>query len=119
MRLYGDEFVQLRHCVWDAIGFIIEQLQEALSHPTDQFAAVDAARGAIRQLQSRLARDGRLHAHTAWCISFNPYVFEPDWQDRWMELANKPTSAFATEARQLIEDLEQLRESIRRLPKSN
>jgi hypothetical protein len=118
MRLHGEEFTRLRHCVWDSLGFIAEQLQEALS-PTDQFAAVDAAKGVVRKLQSRLTRDERLCAHVACCLPFSPYLFQPDWQDRWMELAELPSSIFSIEACRIVESLEQLRETIRQLPESD
>jgi hypothetical protein len=118
MRQYGEEFAQIRFCVWDSLGFIVEQLQKALS-PTDQFAAVDAAREAVRQLQSRLTRDERLCAHVAWCLPFSPYLSQPDWQDRWMELAKSPPATFAIEARRIIEGLDQLREVIHQLPDSD
>jgi hypothetical protein len=118
MKLRGEEFTQLRHCVWDSLGFIVEQLRAAHS-PDDQFAAVDAAKGAVHQLRSRLARDERLCAQVALCFPFSPFACQTDWQDRWVELAKLPAGVFAVEADRIIEALEQLREIISQLQESD
>jgi hypothetical protein len=93
---------------------MVEQLESAMS-PSDQLAGVDAARGVIPYLRSRLAEDNLVAARVALSVPFGRYV-EQDWEAVWKELANEPPNIYAEGSARLIECLRDLQSTISQLP---
>ncbi|MCP3459730.1 hypothetical protein [Bradyrhizobium sp. CCGUVB23] len=108
---------KLRHCIEDTLTFLIEQLKQAMS-PADQFAAVTVAKAVIPLLASHLREDQRSNAHLAFSYPFGDYIAQPDWSDRWDDLAGMPPPLFAQTA-SVIDCLGECINQIAQLPASD
>jgi hypothetical protein len=96
----SKEQEQLRFCLRSNLFFIIEQLESALSLPSDQSTAVDVAMGAIPLVQSQLAKDQYMKARLAFGL--REYFFG-NCSENWAELTKMQHSGFADEARRIID----------------
>ena len=90
----------LRACLLDLLNFIAEQIERAKCGPAEQYIAVDAARGVIPLMKSRLTEDDYLK--TIFMLTFNQQVEEPWWREWWENLAKLTPQEFSIEADKLL-----------------
>ena len=90
----------LRACLLDLLNFIAEQVEQAKRDPAEQYVAVDAARGVIPLMRSRLTEDNYLK--TIFMLTFDQQVEEPWWRDWWENFAKLTPEEFSKEADKLL-----------------
>jgi hypothetical protein len=102
---------ELRRCVQDLLGVIVEQLELARS-PSDQFAGVDAAHGAVRDLRSKLEQDSEMLARVIFAIPLSQYLYSPFADEHWKELASESPPNFAKSADELVASVRMVKAAI-------
>jgi hypothetical protein len=107
------EHEQLRYCLRNNLLFIIEQLESALSLPSDQSTAVDVAKGAIPLIQSQLSKDQFVKARLA--LGLREYFFG-NWSENWADLAKMQHGGFTDEARRIIDAIRACCEGMESFP---
>ena len=88
------------------MDFIAEQIEQA-RFPSDQFAAVDAARGVIPFMKSRLAEDEVLL--TTFMLVFGELMFVGHWEETWTRIAKESADQFVKSADDIIGAIDALR----------
>ncbi len=96
----------------DVMDFMIEQITCSRSD-FDRAAAIDAARGAVPLLKSRLWENQSIGA----VVTLSPleiWLLSPHWQDNWSNLAIESTDQFRKSADTLVENLTVVKDAIQR-----
>jgi hypothetical protein len=84
----------------DILDFIEEKINEALSHPASQFAAIGEAAGAIPLIRDRLREDEV--KWTQFVLVLGTKIETDWWQDWWRDFAKIERADFVREASDLI-----------------
>jgi hypothetical protein len=90
-----------RDCLLDLINFIQEQIERAKADPSDQVAAVDAARGVVPYIQDRLRGDDFLQ--TIFMLTFDEQVTSVHWNDWWTKFSKLPPTEFSEKVDALLD----------------
>jgi len=91
---------EVRACLLDLLNFIAEQIERARNDHTEQHIAIDAARGVIPFIQSRLKEDDFLQ--TIFMLTFDQQVTAPQWRHWWETLSKLSPQEFSKEADTLL-----------------
>jgi hypothetical protein len=95
----------------DLFQFIEEQIQQALSDPSDQFAAVNVAAGAIPCIRRRLEEDE--FVKTQMMLLFDNQCCDPGWAKWWEKLAKMPPADFADVAKKSLDTIQVIKGCLR------
>ena len=102
--------------VLDTLSFIEEQIRGAQSDPSDQIAAVDAARGVIPCFRERML--GLDHPITSTLMFvFGDWYEDVEWEKRWNKLSALPAPQFCDEAKKLLESIALVKKVLRGEPR--
>jgi len=106
----------LRDFLLDLLDFVEEQIEQAVSEPADQRAAVDAASGVVPVIRDRLNSDPSPQVEALWAsfllVPGNKFE-ERYWRTEWDALEIMAPDDFREAARVLIELIETLRQVVR------